>query len=225
MSLEIVTINLGGVNCYLLQSDQGFVLIDTGFQTQRTKLDQKLDAAGCTSGQLKLILLTHGDIDHVGNCAYLHEKYGAPTAIHSQDVPMVEEGNMGVNRKAKPDKLSFVFKVLTLFTKRLAQKHPLERFKPDLTVDESFDLREYGLDARILHLPGHSKGSIGILTDNGDLFCGDMYYNMPGFRFVDDMKDHEASVNKLESLNIKMVYPGHGKPFVLKAEKKEMRYE
>lgn len=217
MSIEITAINLGGVNCYLLRTEQGFVLIDTGFQTQRAKLERRLEQAGCKPGKLKLILLTHGDIDHVGNCAYLHEKYGAPSAIHSQDASMVEQGNMGANRKAKADRLSFVFRLLTLFTKRLAQKHPLERFKADLTVDESFDLREYGLDAKILHLPGHSKGSIGVLTDNSDLFCGDMYYNMPGFRFVDDMKDHQASVKKLESLSIKKVYPGHGKPFAPRA--------
>lgn len=217
MSLEVTTINLGGVNCYLLQSDQGFVLIDTGFQTQRSKLEQKLDEAGCKPGSLKLILLTHGDIDHVGNCAYLQEKYGAPAAIHAQDAPMVEQGNMGANRKTKPDKLSLVFKIMMVFTRRLAEKHPFKKFKPDLTVDEGFDLGKYGLAAKILNLPGHSKGSIGVLTDNGDLFCGDMYYNMPGFRFVDDMKDHQASVKKLDSLSIKKVYPGHGKPFMLSA--------
>jgi hypothetical protein len=47
-----------------------------------------------------------------------------------------------------------------------------------------------------------SKGSIGDLTDNGDLFCGDMFYHNPGFCFIDDMKDHQASVAKLKSLNV-----------------------
>ena len=213
MSSKITSINLGGVNCYLLKSDQGFVLIDTGFQTQRAKLEQRLDEAGCKPGNLKLIILTHGDTDHVGNCAYLHQKYGAPCAIHAKDAPMVEDGNMGANRKAKPDELSLIFRILGLFTRRLAERHPLEKFKPDFTVDEAFDLGVYGLKASVVHLPGHSKGSIGVLTSEGALFCGDMFYNVPGFRCTDDLSDHEASLKKLRGLKIERVYPGHGKPF------------
>ena len=125
---------------------------------------------------------------------------------------------MGANRKAKADDFSMVFKLLTLFTKRMAEKHLLEKFKPDLTVEDGFDLGGYGLNAKVVHIPGHSKGSIGVLMDNGDLFCGDMYYNMPGFLFVDDTKDHQASVKKLESLSVRKVYPGHGKPFLPRSE-------
>jgi glyoxylase-like metal-dependent hydrolase (beta-lactamase superfamily II) len=49
-----------------------------------------------------------------------------------------------------------------------------ERSRPDFTVDEGHDLSEYGLDAKILHIPGHSKSPIRILTADGDLFCGDL---------------------------------------------------
>lgn len=71
MSSGITTINLGGVNCYLLRSETGFVLIDTGFQTRRARLDAELEKADCVPGKLKLILLTHRDVDQVGNCAHL----------------------------------------------------------------------------------------------------------------------------------------------------------
>ena len=54
-----------------------------------------------------------------------------------------------------------------------------------------------------------------MLTDSGDLLCGDMFYNMPGFSFIDDMQDHLASVKKLEGLKISTVYPAHGKPFTM----------
>ena len=71
-------------------------------------------------------------------------------------------------------------------TRHLAAKHSVERFNPDLEIDEGFDLSRHWLDGRILHIPGHLKGSIGVLTAKGDLFCGDIY-NMPGFRFVDNL--------------------------------------
>ena len=213
MPSKVVTINMSGVNCYLLRSPQGFVLIDTGFQSQRSRLDGELEKAGCKPGDLKLVLLTHGDIDHAGNCAYLQKKYGAPIAIHRLDAPMVERGDMGVSRKAKPDKVSFVFRVLMLFTKRLAEKHPFEKFKPDFEIDEEFNLQEYGLQAKVIHIPGHSKGSVGILTSDGELFCGDMFYNIPGFRLIDNLVEHEASRKKLCGLKVERVFPGHGKPF------------
>jgi len=41
-------------------------------------------------------------------------------------------------------------------------------------LEEGQPLSDVGLDASVLHLPGHSKGSIGILTASGDLFCGDL---------------------------------------------------
>lgn len=117
----------------------------------------------------------------------------------------------------RPSERELIFKILGLVTRRLASKNPLEKFKPDFIVDEGFDLGVYGLDAKILHLPGHPKGSIGVLTSEGDLFCRDMFYNVPGFRFVDDLSDYEASLKKLGDLKIEKVYPGHGKPFAAEA--------
>jgi hydroxyacylglutathione hydrolase len=93
-----------------------------------------------------------------------------------------------------------------------------ERFKPDLYVDEGYDLSEYGLDARVLHLPGHSEGSIGILTADGTLFCGDLLENRGKpclSSIMDDPVAVEASVEKLKNLGIKTVYPGHGEPFLM----------
>jgi glyoxylase-like metal-dependent hydrolase (beta-lactamase superfamily II) len=50
-------------------------------------------------------------------------------------------------------------------------------FKPDLYIDEGYDFSGYGFDAKVLELPGHSKGSIGTLMTSGDLFCGDLLVN------------------------------------------------
>ena len=91
-----------------------------------------------------------------------------------------------------------------------------ERFKPDLYIEDGDDLSEYGFDAKVLHIPGHSKGSIGILTSGSDLFCGDLLENTdkPALNsIIDDMTAANASVEKLKKLRINTVYPGHGKPF------------
>ena len=80
---QIIHLDLGGVNVYLLKAKDSFVLIDTGGYTFNDRpindrcdlLDEKLIENGCTPGKLKLIILTHGDIDHIANCKFLKEKY------------------------------------------------------------------------------------------------------------------------------------------------------
>jgi glyoxylase-like metal-dependent hydrolase (beta-lactamase superfamily II) len=179
-----------------------------------------LKNAGVTPGNLKLIILTHGDSDHAGNCTFLRERFGVKIAMHPGDIGMVERGDMSWNRKAKPDRMSMVFKLVSIVFGKLARPQKFETFTPDILVQDGQSLLEYGLAATVLHLPGHSKGSIGILTQGGNLFCGDLIYNMPGFCFVDDLADHHASMEKLKSHWINTVYPGHGKPFSMSSYKK-----
>jgi hydroxyacylglutathione hydrolase len=100
MRQEIKTINLllpyhlGSVNCYLIETETGYILIDTGGSNKRTDLEKELESAGCQPGYLKLIVLTHGDFDHTGNAAYLRKKFGTTIAMHDDDSGMVERGDM-----------------------------------------------------------------------------------------------------------------------------------
>jgi hydroxyacylglutathione hydrolase len=67
-------------------------------------------------------------------------------------------------------------------------------------------------------LPGHSKGSIGIVTTNGDLFCGDLFENTKGPTLNSLMDDYAAasvSIETLKNLKIKFVFPGHDQPFTM----------
>ena len=215
MPQEIKTISLllpyklGGVNCYLIKTDIGYILIDTGCSNKRTDLEKELESASCKPGNLKVIVLTHGDFDHAGNAAYLRKKFGTRIAMHYDDSGMVERGNMFWNRKKSNILIKMIAPILFRFGKS-------QRFKPDSYIGDGDDLSEHGFDAKILHIPGHSKGSIGILTSGGDLFCGDLLENTdkPDLNSImDDRTAANASVEKLKSLEINTVYPGHGKLF------------
>ena len=219
MPQEIKTISLRGVNCYLVTTDTGFVLIDTGFSSKRGSLEKELESAGCQPGNLKLIVLTHGDFDHTGNAAYLRKKFGTKIAMHNDDSGMAERGNMFRNRKKGNILLGMITRILFGFGKK-------ERFKPDIYIGDGYNLSEYGFDAKVLHIPGHSKGSIGILTADGDLFCGDLLENTnnPDFNsIIDDLAAANTSIEKLKSLKITTVYPGHGKPFLMEMLIKQFR--
>ena len=215
MPQEIKTIGLslpyrmGSVNCYLTETDTGYILIDTGGSNKRTDLEKELESAGCQPGNLKLIVLTHGDFDHAGNASYLRKKFGAKIAMHYDDSGMVERGNMFWNRNKSNIFIRMISPILLGFGKS-------ERFKPDLYIGDGDDLSEHGFDAKVLHIPGHSKGSIGILTSGGDLFCGDLLENTdkPALNSImDDPATANGSIEKLKSLKINKVYPGHGEPF------------
>jgi glyoxylase-like metal-dependent hydrolase (beta-lactamase superfamily II) len=231
MLKEIRTIRLplpfrmGEVNCYLIETGDGYVLIDTGSSNSRQELVEELEMAGCKPGFLNLILLTHGDFDHIGNAAYLRETYGGKIAMHPDDAGMAERGDMFVNRK-QPNLL--IRRLLPLFT----GFGRAERFSPDFLVEDGDDLSEYGIEARVVSIPGHSKGSIGILAAGGDpstgsgqapstgsgrvLFCGDLMESTktPVLNsLTDDLTAANASIQKLGSMNIGTVYPGHGWPF------------
>lgn len=200
---------LGSVNCYLVETDTGFVLIDTGGFNKRAELENELKGAGCRPGNLTLAVLTHGDFDHTGNGAYLREKFGTKIAMHHDDSGMAERGDMFWNRK----KGNFLFRMMAPILFRFGKS---ERFRPDLYLEDGDDLSEYGFDAKVLHIPGHSKGSIGILTADGDLFCGDLLENRgkPDLNSImDDSAAAHASVEKLRQHKIDTVYPGHGRPF------------
>jgi glyoxylase-like metal-dependent hydrolase (beta-lactamase superfamily II) len=96
---EINTINLWdktfflkgahGVNSYLIRTDSGFIMIDTGFHSKSKEFEMALENSACKPGSLNLIIITHGDLDHIGNCASLQKKFRAKIAIHRSELESV----------------------------------------------------------------------------------------------------------------------------------------
>ncbi|HWT73867.1 MAG TPA: MBL fold metallo-hydrolase [Mobilitalea sp.] len=229
MKQEIIRINLNGVNCYLVKTEESFVLIDTagpitmdkGYNNRREELEKQLDKNGCIPGKLKAIVLTHGDVDHVANAAYLRDKYHTIIAMHKEDTDLVERltlDKMMESFRYRSLILKVIFAVMNKTIRRISAKTlaNFEAFAPDLLLKEDDSLSSYGIAARIIHLPGHTAGSIAIMTEEGDLIAGDIVTNMkkPGPALnASDFKQLFKSISKLKSLNIKMIYPGHGEPF------------
>lgn len=216
---EIITISLdlllrlGSVNCYLVRIGEGFILVDTGSSKQRARLERELESTNCQPRNLKLILLTYGDFDHTGNAAYLREKYGAQVAMHAGDIGMAERGDMFSGRRKGNPMQNWLVASFSGFGKA-------QRFSPDIQFEQDCSLSDYGFEAQVLSIPGHSSGSIGILTVEGDLFCGDLMENrvQPALgSILDDTQQAVASLELLKEMGIQTVYPGHGQPFKMQA--------
>lgn len=236
---EVMRIDLGAVNCYLGKTQDGFILFDTGgytifdrqFTNRRERLIAELGKVGCRPEHLKLIVLTHGDFDHTANAAYLRDKYEVPVAMHVGDLRLTQDLSLEtLMASVDLDQYrSFMVKAfLRLMKKRVKEiiedvADDFERFEPDVLIDEGFELKEYGFDGVVLHLPGHTDGSIGVLTSDRALICGDTLTNVfkpdkaPN---AADFKKLEESVQRIKHLNINLIYPGHGKPFHLDGGRK-----
>jgi hydroxyacylglutathione hydrolase len=203
-------LKLGHVSSYLVRAEAGYFLIDTGMTNARRQLESALEHFCTQPGDLKLILLTHGDFDHTGNARYLREKFHSRIAMHASDAGMLENGDMFWNRKIDNGVLK---KLMPMFI-RFGEK---EECTPDVLLSDGDSLADYGLDAQALNTPGHSSGSLCILTSTGDLFCGDLFTNSSNKPRLNSMMYDkpagDASFNRLKTFSIKTVYPGHGAPF------------
>jgi glyoxylase-like metal-dependent hydrolase (beta-lactamase superfamily II) len=132
--------------------------------------------------------------------------------MHKDDLGMAQHGDMFWNRESGNTFIRMIAPIFFGFSKS-------DRFEPDSYIDGGYDFSDYEFDAQVFYIPGHSKGSIGILTAAGDLFCGDLLENTdkPAFNSImDDSAAAQTSVEKLKSLEINTVYPGHGEPFPMK---------
>ncbi len=209
MPYEITTINRMGVNCYIIHTESGFFMVDSGLSFSRKAVNEGLIDAGCRPGELKLVVLTHGDIDHTGNCIFLRKEYNAKIAVQQGEAKALEKGSIAGNRKR--NRGIFFRVVLAPLWKLIGRP-----FKPDVFLSDNEDLSQYGLNARVIYTPGHTMGSISILTAEEDFFCGDFLSNRKVPRvnsLVDDAAEMAASLAKLKTLSIRKIYPGHGPAF------------
>jgi glyoxylase-like metal-dependent hydrolase (beta-lactamase superfamily II) len=211
MDIPVQVINLGFVNAFLVEAGDSYVLIDSGTSQQWPQLDRELQTAGCLPGKLRLVVVTHGDFDHTGNCARLQKNYQAKVAMHPGDAAMVKSG-------VAPDRQTrgWAARIMVLAGKLFSQGSRFEAFEPDILLEDGQSLHPYGLAAKVIHTPGHTKGSIAILTEQGQLFPGDTVSNWrrPGpAPFVENSEQLRSSVAALKTMEARIVYPGHGKPF------------
>lgn len=229
MNQEIIWIDLQGVNCYLGKTEQGFILFDTAghlvldkeFNNRREALEERLKKEGVNAGNLKVIVLTHGDSDHSANAAYLRDKYHCAIAMHAQDVSLVENASLDQwmeSFRYRSIAFKVIFRLLNRKIRAVTEKvlKEFEEFSPDVLLKEGDGLSEYGFAARIVHLPGHTPGSIGILCEGGELIIGDTYTNIKKVTPAPNAADFSLlhkSIEKIKKMKITTVYPGHGKPF------------
>jgi glyoxylase-like metal-dependent hydrolase (beta-lactamase superfamily II) len=207
------------VNSYLVEEDGKLTLIDAGVSGQWSDLLAELAAMGRAIGDIRGVVLTHGDTDHVGFAERLRRDHGIPVHVHEADAALAR----GETKKSVPMGATKVGPLLRFFW--YAGRRGGLRTTPIAEVATFADGQTLDLPGRprIIHIPGHTPGSVAVHVPSVDaLFVGDALttgHVLTGATgpqpapFTMDPTAALASLAKLDATAATWVLPGHGAPW------------
>ena len=203
--VKIQRIKCGNGNCYIIEENGNALLVDTA----RTKYRDKILSA-CRKVNIRLIILTHTHMDHCQNAAFISGKLDVPIAICRADEELIK------NNMLQPLYANTLAGKLVLFFSEKSFHHDkIPAFIPEIYLQDGDVLDDFGIHAKIIGLPGHTNGSIGIDLGKEGVLVGDALMNMfyPAVSMLyHDYEQMLESARKISGLGERIVYFGHGKP-------------
>lgn len=192
-------------NCYIVSQGKDAVLVDTA---SGECFDKVLEE--CGKYNMRLIVLTHVHFDHAENAAKLSEHFGIPVAFHAADEELFDSYD-----KQPLKSYGIVGKVVLGASLKVLRNTVVQKPGNVIHVKEGDDLSGFGINAKIIELPGHTKGSIGVDVEGTDLIVGDALDNWitPATgHLYGDLDEIKRSAEKIRDLGPRRIYYGHGKP-------------
>jgi glyoxylase-like metal-dependent hydrolase (beta-lactamase superfamily II) len=191
----------------ILDEENGNTLVDTGLPGQEEAIASALDEAGTQARDLKRIIFTHQDLDHIGSGAALVRQSGARVLAHAADAPYIE----GELRPLKPTP--------EMLEQRPQMREVLQHLEP-VGVDELLEDGEHLALAggtRVIFTPGHTPGHLSLYLERSKvLIAGDALtaeggrLNGPNPPVTLDTDEAARSVRKLAELDVETVVCYHG---------------
>lgn len=197
-------------NVFLLSANGRNILVDTSSGKEWPELKKRLKSLKIE--KIDLLILTHTHYDHAANAAGIKKEFGATVVVNQREVSYLERGENPV-----PNGTNFLTRfMVNRFGKKYLSKAKYEPCLPDVIVGQALDLKGYGLDAYILHTPGHSPGSQSVIVDNEIAIVGDAMFGVfPGSVFppyAENVNELILSWGKLLETGCRLFLPSHGMP-------------
>ncbi|WP_211746255.1 MBL fold metallo-hydrolase [Paenibacillus sp. Marseille-Q4541] len=181
----------------LLWDGEIAVLIDTGFPGQFEDLRMAMEKVGVSLDRLKVVILTHQDVDHIGTLPEILQECGNNIKVyaHELDKPYIQ-GEISLIKDAHLENPT--------------------RGKVDHTLTDGQEL-PFGGRIQIIHTPGHTPGHISLyLKQSKTLIAGDSMYSVNGnlggihVPTTPDMNAARLSLKKFLEYDISSVVCYHG---------------
>jgi hydroxyacylglutathione hydrolase len=192
-------------NVYAIDGGAQFALIDSGCGIETERLIENLKRDGISLDRVRLLLLTHGHLDHAGGARHLRDRLDLNVAASAGTACALEAGDEEAIGLAAA-KRAGIYPADVRFT-----ACPVARVLRD---GDELSLAECVI--QVLETPGHSRDMISfIVRGDGrhDLFCGDtVFYD--GRILLQDVPDcdipaYTRTLRRLADLTIDGLYPGH----------------
>ena len=190
----------GGIfetNCYLLRAPEGWILFDAPDGACDWLESHKID--------LKLLLLTHGHVDHVQDVARIKRQFDCPIGCHRLTAPMISDRE---------------------FFRSFGFQLEIEPVEPDFFIEQTRERKFLGLEMHVLEVPGHCPGSLCFFSRKDHLLVGgDVLF--AGSVGRGDLPGGDIDL-LLEGIRKKLfplgddvtVLPGHGPPTKIGTERR-----
>jgi glyoxylase-like metal-dependent hydrolase (beta-lactamase superfamily II) len=208
------------VNVYLVEDAAGVTIIDAGLPGHWRELERELTQLGRSLDEVRCIVLTHGDTDHIGFAERLRQQKGIPVRVHELDAARARGEVKKPNSGWGPIRVRPLLKFMWY-----GARHGGLRIKPvsEVMTFADGDVLDVPGSPRIIHVPGHTPGSVAVHLPAVDaVFVGDamttgnVLTGESGPRpapFTLDPETALASLAKLEAVVATWVLPGHGAPW------------
>ena len=207
------------VAAYLIITPEGVTVIDAGLAGHWRDLLAELKSAGRAPDDIRGVILTHGDSDHVGFAERLHRDHGVPIYIHPGDVDRAKGGSKPANAKQSM-RLGPLLRFVAYSLRKGGMRTTWLTEVVEVRDGDTLDLPG---SPRIIGMPGHSEGSIAVHVPIADaVFVGDgltTRHVLTGEKgpqpapFTDNPDQAITSLRAIVATGAKWVLPGHGAPW------------
>jgi glyoxylase-like metal-dependent hydrolase (beta-lactamase superfamily II) len=229
MPISLEESTLSHINVYLIAGDKGYLLVDSGWNTDKSfaTLHNYLLKIGAGFGDIRQIVVTHVHPDHYGMAGRLKKLSGATIAMHHIEKGFIKPRYISMEELLhQTDRMLIANGVPPDDADKLRDATVgLEQYivptLPDITLHDGETIGTGKFTFRVIWTPGHSSGHICLYEPKAKiLLSGDHILpkitpniSLNPQSIENPLGRYIKSLREIRQLDVKLTLPGHDRPF------------